>query len=177
MQNTVMREKDHTDVTFRCDEHIFRISCYYSDDLKRIDIISTTSRLVKMIVSFFILPFLATADAFTGSSASHASIVLQSHGRDRITRFSSSTDENQNFELEVEPPNTVIGKPFDPLPPLTAALIIFSSNAAFADSPDWGLFEGRTGSILHPITMFGMLALSVSTALLGFEWRRQVGLL
>jgi hypothetical protein len=37
-----------------------------------------------------------------------------------------------------------------------------------------GLFEGKTGSLLHPVAMLGMLALSVSTALLGFDWRRQV---
>lgn len=36
-----------------------------------------------------------------------------------------------------------------------------------------GVFEGKTGSLLHPVMMFGMLALSASTALLGFEWRRQ----
>ena len=36
-----------------------------------------------------------------------------------------------------------------------------------------GIFEGKTGSLLHPVMMFGMLTLSVSTALLGFEWRRQ----
>ena len=36
-----------------------------------------------------------------------------------------------------------------------------------------GIFEGKTGSLLHPAMMFGMLTLSVSTALLGFEWRRQ----
>mmetsp|Transcript_12592 Transcript_12592/g.30484 ORF Transcript_12592/g.30484 Transcript_12592/m.30484 type:complete len:266 (+) Transcript_12592:243-1040(+) len=36
-----------------------------------------------------------------------------------------------------------------------------------------GIFEGRTGSLLHPVMMFGMLALSLSTALLGFDWRRQ----
>jgi hypothetical protein len=36
-----------------------------------------------------------------------------------------------------------------------------------------GVFEGKTGSLLHPVMMFGMLMLSASTALLGFEWRRQ----
>jgi hypothetical protein len=36
-----------------------------------------------------------------------------------------------------------------------------------------GLFEGKTGSLLHPVMMIGMLTLSVSTALLGFEWKRQ----
>lgn len=45
--------------------------------------------------------------------------------------------------------------------------------AANAAGPDWGIFEGRTLSMLHPATMFGMLALSLSTALLGFQWRRQ----
>jgi hypothetical protein len=41
------------------------------------------------------------------------------------------------------------------------------------DSPNWGLFEGRTGSLLHPIAMISMAAFSVSTALLGFQWKRQ----
>ncbi|EED93288.1 hypothetical protein THAPSDRAFT_33701, partial [Thalassiosira pseudonana CCMP1335] len=45
--------------------------------------------------------------------------------------------------------------------------------AANAAGPDWGLFEGRTGSLLHPAAMFGMAAMSASTALLGFQWRRQ----
>jgi hypothetical protein len=36
-----------------------------------------------------------------------------------------------------------------------------------------GVFEGKTLSLLHPVMMFGMLTLSASTALLGFEWRRQ----
>lgn len=54
----------------------------------------------------------------------------------------------------------------------TAALMS-SPLAANAAGPDWGIFEGRTGSLLHPIAMFGMAALSASTALLGFQWRRQ----
>jgi Protein of unknown function (DUF4079) len=45
--------------------------------------------------------------------------------------------------------------------------------ASLADSPDWGLFEGRTGSLLHPVFMGGLFLVSVSTALLGFQWRRQ----
>ena len=55
---------------------------------------------------------------------------------------------------------------------ITAALVSspLSANAA---GPDWGIFEGRTGSLLHPIAMFSMAALTASTALLGFQWRRQ----
>jgi hypothetical protein len=128
-----------------------------------------------MKVSFLIAPLLAAVDAFTAPSVNRAFIAPQSNDFGRIVvRISSSTDDIQNDGCQLEPPRTGIAKPFNPLPPLTAASIIFSSNAAFADSPDWGLFEGRTGSILHPIMMIGMLVLSVSTALLGFDWRRQV---
>lgn len=55
----------------------------------------------------------------------------------------------------------------------SAALCLLSSEVANAAGPDWGVFEGKTGSLLHPVMMFGMLMLSASTALLGFEWRRQ----
>ena len=59
---------------------------------------------------------------------------------------------------------------------ILAASILMSSTpfaAHAAAGPDWGIFEGRTGSLLHPIAMFSMAALSASTALLGFQWRRQ----
>jgi hypothetical protein len=48
-------------------------------------------------------------------------------------------------------------------------LFLLSSSAFY----HLGLFEGKTGSLLHPVMMIGMLTLSVSTGLLGFEWRRQ----
>ena len=54
-----------------------------------------------------------------------------------------------------------------------AASLLLTSAPAWADSPDWGLFEGRTGSLLHPVAMISMFALSASTALLGFQWKRQ----
>lgn len=54
-----------------------------------------------------------------------------------------------------------------------AATIASSPLAANAAGPDWGLFEGRTASLLHPIAMFSMAGLMASTALLGFQWRRQ----
>ena len=55
----------------------------------------------------------------------------------------------------------------------TAAFWSLTATVASAAGPDWGIFEGRTGSLLHPITMLGLLALSISTAILGFNWRRQ----
>jgi hypothetical protein len=55
----------------------------------------------------------------------------------------------------------------------TSMLWAASAQSALADSPDWGLFEGRIGSLLHPIMMFSMLGFSIWTAILGFNWRRQ----
>ena len=58
--------------------------------------------------------------------------------------------------------------------PLAAATFwALTSSTAMAAGPDWGIFEGKTLSLLHPAMMAGMLGLSVSTALLGFDWRRQ----
>lgn len=55
----------------------------------------------------------------------------------------------------------------------TSAIVAASypsiSNAA---GPDWGIFEGRTGSLLHPIIMASMFLFSISTAILGFQIRR-----
>ncbi|KAL7565961.1 hypothetical protein ACA910_008417 [Epithemia clementina (nom. ined.)] len=49
-----------------------------------------------------------------------------------------------------------------------------TATAAFAaDSPDWGLFEGRTGSLIHPVIMGGLFLYTLYTAFLGFQWRRQ----
>ena len=46
-------------------------------------------------------------------------------------------------------------------------------SAAGAAGPDWGLFEGRTGSLIHPTVMGGLFLYSAYTAYLGFQWRRQ----
>ena len=56
-----------------------------------------------------------------------------------------------------------------------AAATVWGTTAqvVLADSPDWGIFEGRTGSLLHPIAMGSMFLYSLYTAFLGFQWRRQ----
>jgi hypothetical protein len=57
----------------------------------------------------------------------------------------------------------------------TAATTAFLTNAApaMAAGPDWGIFEGRTGSLLHPVMMGSLLLYTLYTAFLGFQWRRQ----
>jgi hypothetical protein len=61
------------------------------------------------------------------------------------------------------------------LPTLATSALAWTATAqaALADSPDWGLFEGRTCSLLHPIMMGSLLLYSIYTGLLGFQWRRQ----
>jgi Protein of unknown function (DUF4079) len=54
---------------------------------------------------------------------------------------------------------------------VVANMIPLMANAAAG--PDWGIFEGRILSLMHPITMFSLLAYSIATAILGFQWRRQ----
>eukprot|EP00578_Thalassiosira_sp_NH16_P009929 CAMPEP_0181118232 /NCGR_PEP_ID=MMETSP1071-20121207/22961_1 /TAXON_ID=35127 /ORGANISM="Thalassiosira sp., Strain NH16" /LENGTH=303 /DNA_ID=CAMNT_0023202703 /DNA_START=168 /DNA_END=1079 /DNA_ORIENTATION=- len=54
-----------------------------------------------------------------------------------------------------------------------AAMAMSHPLSASAAGPDWGIFEGRTGSLLHPVAMASMALFSLSTALLGFQWRRQ----
>jgi len=59
---------------------------------------------------------------------------------------------------------------------LTASLWSALPNEVLAAGPDWGIFEGRTGSLLHPITMATLLLFSLSTGFLGFQYRRQRGI-
>lgn len=99
--------------------------------------------------------FVAPKSAFTTSPQTMPSTILFAEPED--------VNENTGFSLTTLPTMATT----------TAAFWSLTATMASAAGPDWGIFEGRTGSLLHPITMFGLLALSVSTALLGFNWRRQ----
>lgn len=85
----------------------------------------------------------------------------------------SSTSTSTVLFAEIEDSDNGFSVSIPSVATATAAFWSLSATVASAAGPDWGIFEGRTGSLLHPITMFGLLALSVSTALLGFNWRRQ----
>jgi len=63
-------------------------------------------------------------------------------------------------------------KNFETIASAAVTVWIATAQSAVADSPDWGIFEGRTGSLLHPITMGSLLLFSIYTGLLGFQWRR-----
>lgn len=126
-----------------------------------------------MKFSLLCLVFLPVADAFTTTTISHSKL---SAGAERIEFgsrvFATIPDQDQEGKQIVEEP-LKDPKIANSISALSATLCLLSSDVANAAGPDWGLFEGKTGSLLHPVMMFGMLTLSASTALLGFEWRRQ----
>ena len=55
----------------------------------------------------------------------------------------------------------------------TASIWAATSSISLAAGPDWGIFEGRTLSLVHPAMMAGLLTYSLYTAFLGFQWKRQ----
>lgn len=60
------------------------------------------------------------------------------------------------------------------LPALSAVSWLATTSAAYAnDGTDWGLFEDRMGSLIHPTLMGALFLYSLNTAFLGFQWRRQ----
>eukprot|EP00532_Pseudo-nitzschia_australis_P003611 CAMPEP_0168195328 /NCGR_PEP_ID=MMETSP0139_2-20121125/19778_1 /TAXON_ID=44445 /ORGANISM="Pseudo-nitzschia australis, Strain 10249 10 AB" /LENGTH=292 /DNA_ID=CAMNT_0008119137 /DNA_START=122 /DNA_END=997 /DNA_ORIENTATION=+ len=117
---------------------------------------------------------LSAADAFNAPmSYNQASVKTIGKTAHNVRVFSALKDHDQDSEPTIEINDDKETIAFNPFPAATAAFCLLSSEAANAAGPDWGIFEGKTGSLLHPAMMFGMLALSASTALLGFEWRRQ----
>jgi len=116
-----------------------------------------------------VLSLLSLAEAFVAPKSSFASQpALSTFSASAPTALfaadtNESADENEN-EFSISLPTVATS---------TAAFWSLTATMASAAGPDWGIFEGRTGSLLHPIMMFGMLGLSVSTAILGFNWRRQ----
>jgi predicted lipid-binding transport protein (Tim44 family) len=121
-----------------------------------------------------IVSAVATAGAFTVPSvrkqkpASFAFALV--HGKTALFMSESDDKDNQDktFDFPTLSPNT--------LNKITASSLmtwLAASEMAGAAGPDWGIFEGRTGSILHPIMMGSLFATSLYTAFLGFQWRRQ----
>lgn len=111
-----------------------------------------------MKISFILCTGVALAGAFTAP----APLVRHASSRN-VGLMMVENDEEQ----------TASASPVSPLPIVTAAIWAATSTSAMAAGPDWGIFEGKTLSLVHPAMMAAMLGLSVSTALLGFDWRRQ----
>jgi len=65
------------------------------------------------------------------------------------------------------------GKSFNAKVAAISIVATVSPSVANAAGPDWGIFEGRTGSLLHPVMMAGLLVFSLYTGFLEFQWSRQ----
>jgi hypothetical protein len=117
-----------------------------------------------MKAGVLIVSLLASADAFTSPLSNKASLTSASTLPSRARFSLMMTQENEESAPDLPKPA---------VPAVTAAIWALTSSSAMADGPDWGIFEGRTGSLLHPVMMGSLLLFSISTALLGFQWRRQ----
>lgn len=120
------------------------------------------------ILSLLLLP---VADAFTNPINSKVSFAVDRSSRG--SRMFATVQEEEEDQKPVINVSVKDSKYLNSVSAASAALCLLSSDVANAAGPDWGIFEGKTGSLLHPAMMFGMLILSASTALLGFDWRRQ----
>jgi hypothetical protein len=100
----------------------------------------------------------------TNSKQSFARLAAELNDLDNMIDV---TDESSRYNTK--PIIVTVGKAS-----ISAASVwVATAQVVLADSPDWGLFEGRIGSLLHPVAMGSMFVLSIYTAYLGFQWRRQ----
>ena len=144
------------------------------------------------VVSGFVIPTASSAAAAHsngGGVARVVSVIGGGHGR-RILAASSWDNDNDSTNGYFDPlglasssnddgqiRSTSTSSSSSSLAIVTALPFLLSLSTPLIananDSPDWGLFEGRAGSLLHPVAMISMAAFSASTALLGFQWKRQ----
>jgi hypothetical protein len=133
---------------------------------KPINIHNIRRNFIKMKVSSacILVSIAATANAFAPiSSGARVATPLMAEKNTEIASFDPlnlSSEQTDDFD-------------FKPAMLSIAALAALAPEAANAAGPDWGIFEGRTGSLLHPIIMGGSFLFSVSTAVKGFQYRRQ----
>ena len=51
------------------------------------------------------------------------------------------------------------------------SILLFPTQEAFAKGGEYGILEGRIGSMAHPITMFALFGTSIYSAYLGLKYR------
>lgn len=128
---------------------------------------------MKIVASVCILvSSLNLAKGFAPVASSSLSVrgvsALNAEKPDVVTSF-----DPLNFSSEFETHFDEFKPSTSTMLPLVALLALTPEVAQAAPSPDWGVFEGKTGSILHPVMMGSMFLFSLSTAWKGFQYRRQ----
>jgi len=114
-------------------------------------------------------------DAFSAPAGSQA--FLKSNAASKFSLRSHNDEIKSTFDplhLAEESDISTADNSLNYKVAMASTLVALTVNPAVSNAagPDWGLFEGRTGSLLHPIMMAGMFLFSLSTGLLGFQIRR-----
>lgn len=138
----------------------------------RVSLVLLGSCLVGLAGAFSPTPSSLSCSNTVGSK----NLKLIAPPRDSLALRFASLNNSDNDSDDVSPDihnKFDLSSTFSKTASTTLISWLATTGMASADSPDWGLFEGRTGSILHPITMGGLFGLSLYTAYLGFQWRRQ----
>lgn len=136
---------------------------------------SPTKRLKRIHPPESILPFTRTSKFYPNISTAEQSFTeLESKPEQQFVDsvFCSSMDgklfdNDQSLYHKASQVGVSVGLSF-----LTVLFGLPAFSLADA-SPDWGVFEGKVGSLLHPVVMGVLLLLQISTAVKGFHWRRQ----
>lgn len=122
-----------------------------------------------------LLLLLPAASAFSARQPFVPSSGTRAVGYSSLVVPPLKASENQQLPEQSEASNTDDLSFPDVSKQIIGAVGLWAASAqtAVAAGPDWGIFEGRTGSLLHPVMMGSLLLYSIYTALLGFQWRRQ----
>lgn len=124
-------------------------------------------------VSLSLVCLTASVSGFTCPISSSSSLV-SNNVELRLPVVLSAINDNDSIESQInDNENNDFASSIKTLSTIATSAMLLAPSVASAAGPDWGLFEGKTGSLLHPVSMFAMVALSISTGLKGFAWRRQ----
>jgi hypothetical protein len=127
-----------------------------------------------LLLSIFIA-YVATTDAFGNQNKLGGSVV----GSRRYLKLRSDTPETPpaklfnplNFALETSTSSPISGSSAKAASIAVAAALLVPTQDAFAKGGEYGILEGRTGSMAHPITMFALFGTSIYSANLGLKYR------
>ena len=124
-----------------------------------------------LVTMISLLPY-STAFSFPALKRSHHRTLVAPQKSSLLCNSGAGVEEDSLFDpLHLSAP---AWSQMPSLGALTAAsLILILPDVAGAAEPDWGLFEGRTGSLIHPIAMGGLFLMSLSTGIKGWQYRTQ----
>ena len=118
---------------------------------------------MRSLLCLMIFLFLLTSSvAFVNSRTNHGKSFQQklklrnSHENQVFDPMGYSFKDNDKFSKEI----------------LALGILLMPCSEAFAKDGAYGIFEGRTASMLHPVTMFALFATSLYSASLGLKWRQ-----